>query len=181
MKKLISIAFCLLIAVPAMAEFVIAPGISYGETTTTQSTPGTSDVTVGETRIDVKVGYILPMGLYLGGMYADISENQNGVKNKGNLIGPSIGYYSMMGFHALLTYHIMGSMETAGGAAEYTGGKGPQVDIGWVFPLSTYFAIGPQMTWRSIEFDKLEGGGLSFDTDEKRTSIVPYLSLWFMF
>lgn len=75
----------------------------------------------------------------------------------------------------------MGEVEDTLSADKYTGGKGPQIDVGWVFPLSAYFAIGPQITWRSVEFDKLESSTASVDTDFKSTSIAPYLSLWFMF
>ena len=180
MKKLLAMTLCLLLAAPAVASFVLSPNISYitNDVEETQPTPGNTSE-LGETRIDAKLGYILPMGLYVGGMYSSVSLKSGATSNSGSLIGPSIGYYSPMVFYTMLTYIIMGEQDL--GPTTMTGAKGPQIDIGWVFPLSAYFAIGPQMTWRSVEFDKAETGGVSVDTDHTRTSIAPYLTLWFMF
>lgn len=180
MGKLLSVLVSLLIGSSAYAQFVIAPGLNYS-TSSVEQNGGESES--NSTTIDLKVGYILPMGLYVGGMYSLIdSESCNGgcTDTGGNLVGPSVGYFSMMGFYTLLTYHIMGE-RNQGASSKYTGAQGPQVDLGWVFPLSSYFSIGPQISWRSIEFDKFESNGTSTDTDLKATTIEPYISLWFMF
>ncbi len=182
MKKLLVIAAILGLSGTASANLVLSPGLGYYSDSqeATQPAPGTNSETT-ETRGDLRLGYVLPMGLYLGGMYSFINSETCGATctdNSGFLVGPTLGYHSMMGFYTLLTYHIMGEQ---GDQTKFTGGKGPQVDIGWVFPISTYVSIGPQITWRSIEYDKVEGSGTSIDTDLKRTSIAPYLSLWFMF
>lgn len=184
MKKLIIIAAVLGLSATASANFVIAPGLGYYTQSDEATQPAllTTDTETTELRADVKVGYILPMGLYLGGMYAHIGQEvcSGGTcaDSSGFLVGPSIGYHSLTGFYILGTYHIMGEQ---GDTLKLTGGKGPQVDLGWVFPISTYVGIGPQITWRSIEYDKVESAGLSQDTDYKNSSIAPYVSLWFMF
>ena len=164
----------------AFAQLVISPGVGY-YSSDVESTQGiTANTERTETRIDARVGYVLPMGLYLGGMYSHNNVDFGVADGTGNLMGPTVGYYSMMGFYTLLTYHIVGEFEFDA-SSKITGAKGPQVDVGWIFPISAYFGIGPQITWRSIEYDKVEGGGTSVDTDYKDTSIAPYVSLWFMF
>ncbi len=183
MKKLLIIAAILGLTGTASANLVLSPGLGYYSDATEQSQPSAIDVETTETRADLRLGYVLPMGLYLGGMYSYIdSEVCSGScsDNSGFLIGPSVGYSSLTGFYTILTYHIMGEQ---GDSVKYTGGKGPQVDVGWIFPISTYVAIGPQLTWRSIEYDKQEVSalGITQDTDLKQTSIAPYVSLWFMF
>ena len=178
MKKICMILTLAFVSISASASFVISPGISYIDRKQDASTPGAINSSSNETRADIRVGYILPMGLYLGGMYSHIGSDNNAIDSSGNLIGPSVGYYSLMGFYTMLTYHITGEV---GDANKYSGGKGPQIDVGWVFPLTANFSLGPQLTYRSIEFDKLESGGVTVDTDFKDTTIAPYLSLWFMF
>ncbi len=181
MKKLLVIAAILGLSATASANLVLSPGLGYYSSAVEATQPASLDSETTELRADIKLGYVLPMGLYLGGMYAHIDQEVCGggcADSSGFLIGPSVGYHSLTGFYLLGTYHIMGEQ---GDTSKFTGGKGPQVDIGWVFPVSTYVAIGPQLTWRSIEYDKLESAGTSQDTDYKQTSIAPYLSLWFMF
>ncbi len=184
MKKLLFVlAFCAL-SVPAFANLVIAPSVGYSSSAVNATVPNSlaRDTESSSMVLDMKLGYVLPMGLYLGGMYSHISsESCSGnicSDSSGFLMGPSLGYFSMTGFYTLLTYHIMGE---SGDTTKFTGGKGPQVDFGWVFPISSYVSIGPQLTWRSVEFDKIENAGLTQTTDIKQTDINPYISLWFMF
>lgn len=175
-KLLISVAF-LMAASVSYANIVVSPGVSYISDKRDETTPGVSSSESQETLIDARLGYILPMGLYLGGMYS--STNSNGTDNSGNMMGPTVGYFSSTtGFYSLLTYHISGEF---GDTTKYTGAQGPQVDVGWIFPVTRYFSIGPQLTWRSIEYSKRETAGVSVDTDYKRSTIAPYISLWFMF
>lgn len=172
------------ISATASANLVLSPALGYYTNKQDATQPGAiaQDTETSELRADIRLGYVLPMGLYLGGMYSHLGQesctNGSCADSSGFLVGPSLGYHSLTGFYTLLTYHIMGEQ---GDAAKFTGGKGPQVDLGWVFPISSYVAIGPQITWRSVEYDKLEVGGTSQDTDFKTTSIAPYVSLWFMF
>ena len=181
MKRILPFLITLLITPPVLAQLVVSPGIGYYSSTTEEN--GNS-VESKQTRIDGRFGYILPMGLYLGGLYAHTSGESClsgfGCADEDSFsVGPSIGYFSMMGFYTMFTYHIMGEK---GDADKYTGAQGPQVDLGWVFPLTSYFSIGPQLTWRSIEYEKYEAAGVpAVDSDRKETNIAPYVSLWFMF
>lgn len=179
MKKLMTfLAVCMSVSV-ASASFVISPNISYQSSKTEQTQPSTSSSEGSEMLIDARVGYVLPTGLFLGGMYSSIKSTSGNTDSSGFMVGPSVGYYSMSGFFAMLTYHIMGEYGTS--AAKYTGAKGPQVDLGWIFPITAYFSMGPQITWRSLDYNKLEGSGTSVDADLNSSTIRPYISLWFMF
>ena len=175
-KLLTSVAF-LMAASVSYANIVVSPGVSYMSDKTDRTTPTVESGESQQTLVDARLGYILPMGLYLGGMYSHIgSDNAN---SNGNMMGPTVGYFSSTtGFYTLLTYHISGEF---GDTVKYTGAQGPQVDVGWIFPVTRYFSIGPQLTWRSIEYSKIESGAVSVDTDYKRSTIAPYISLWFMF
>lgn len=181
MNKLLSIFFVsMFFATPVLANLVISPGISY--MTNKVDSQGGNPSEDNETRYDIRVGYILPMGLYLGAMYAggNLKNSDSDIDGSYSSMGPTVGYYSLMGFYTLLTYHITGNYKPTDNY-ELSGAKGPQVDVGWVFPLTAYFSLGPQLTWRSLDFDKAQAGTQTTDVDIKHTSIAPYLSLWFMF
>jgi hypothetical protein len=164
------------------ANLVISPGVGYISQSTEESTPNTTNTSSTSTMLDFRLGYVLPMGLYVGGTYSHMNQEfcagNTCTDSSGFLLGPTVGYFSMMGFYTLLTYHIMGE---SGDGPTNTGGRGPQVDVGWVFPITAYFSLGPQLTWRNVEYEQQENNGVTVDTDENNSFIAPYISLWFMF
>ncbi|MCJ8277214.1 MAG: hypothetical protein HRT44_06405 [Bdellovibrionales bacterium] len=174
MKKILIILASLIMASSAWGSIVFAPGLIYESVDTENNGVSSSS---DRLNLDLKFGYVLPMGLYLGGMY---NMDQYGDDLEANSIGATVGYYSMMGFYSLFTYHFMGERDV-NATTKYTGAAGPQIDIGWVFPLSSFFAIGPQLSYKSLEFSKIEVGSVETDTNDKRTVIEPSVSLWFMF
>lgn len=182
MKNFVFALSLLLLSSVASANLVFSPNIGYYSTSTDESTPSTVNREETFTYLDMKVGYVMPMGLYFGGMYSSTSSEScaGGTCSDGSgfNIGPTIGYMSAQGIYAHLTYYIMGE---EGDNPKNSGGKGPQIDLGWMFPLSSSFFLGPQLTYRSIEYDTREENSISADTDEKDTVIAPYISLWFMF
>jgi hypothetical protein len=162
-----------LTTITASAEIVFAPGASYFK-----QEDDSAGVTT-ETEIssyDLKLGYVGASGLYLGGMYQMSKLNDEA----GMAAGPTLGFNHYSGFYALFTYFLIANQE-ASSTAEFTDGMGPQVDIGWVFPVTRMFMIGPQISYRSITYDKLDSGGASVDADYTRTNLLPYISLWFRF
>lgn len=182
MKNIFIILAILGFTATASANIVIAPSIGYVSDKQKSTTPSSFDTEQTATNIDIKAGYILPMGLYLGAMYSSLSyktcSGSTCSTSPGYNIGPTVGYFSNTGFYALLTYYIMGEV---GDTTKYTGAKGPQVDLGWIFPLSAYFSIGPQLSYKTVSYDKIENSGTSIDTDYTHSYIAPYLTLWFMF
>lgn len=189
MKKLllalVAFAFC----GAAHAQFVISPGINYVSVKTEATTPATVSAEGDGLGIDMRLGYIFPMGFYIGGMYSYLSGSfafapslGSDAKDSGSLLGPTIGYYNPMGFNMLFTYHLMGDSksELNGVTATFKGASGFQFDIGWNFPITSVFGLGPQITYKSIEYGKVDTG-TEVTTDYKYTTIDPYLAFWFMF
>lgn len=163
----------LLTTVSASAEIVFAPAASYFKT------EDDNQGSVSESEIssyDLKLGYVGASGLYLGGMY----QMSKFGDDAGMAAGPTLGFNHYSGFYALFTYFLIAEQEL-NSTTELTDGMGPQVDIGWVFPVTRMFMIGPQISYRSISYDKVDSGGASADTDFTRTNILPYISLWFRF
>ena len=108
-----------------------------------------------------------------------MSSYDNGSYNqKGFAAGPTVGYSHYSGFYTLFTYFLMAEFKVDS-TNTFTDGMGPQVDIGWAFPLTSSFHIGPQITYRSITFDKQDPGAVSVEIT--RTDLVPAINLWFNF
>lgn len=163
----------LLTTVSASAEIVFAPAASYFKIED-ENQGVTSETEISS--YDLKLGYVGASGLYLGGMYQMSKLNDTDAM----AVGPTLGFSHYSGFYALFTYFLMAEQEVDA-TTELTDGMGPQVDIGWVFPVTRMFMIGPQISYRSISYDKLDSGGASVDADYTRSNILPYISLWFRF
>jgi len=160
-----------LFALSAQAQIVFAPSAAYTKVEQDDNTGTPAEFVVAA--YDLKLGYLHSSGLYLGGMYSigELGDEKN------FRAGPTVGFNHYSGFYALFTYHLIGEQDTGPGTG-YEDGMGPQIDIGWVFPLTAMFHIGPQITWTSIKYDKDETGTA---IDETHTFITPALSLWFKF
>jgi hypothetical protein len=126
---------------------------------------------------DFRLGYLSASGLYLGGIYSMSSYDQ-GYNQKGFAVGPTVGYKHYAGFFALFSYYLMAELKVDA-TSTLTDGMGPQVDIGWAFPLTSSFHIGPQITYRSITFDKIDPGAVAVEITQ--TDLVPAINLWFNF
>lgn len=168
-------AFVVFFAVAsAQADIIFSPGVSYFKIEDEDSTGATSEVTASS--YDFKLAYLHPSGLVLGGMYSMMSVNEE----DGFAAGATIGFSHYSGFYALFTYHLMAEQDVDA-TTTFTDGMGPQIDIGWIFPITHMFHIGPQLTYRSVNYKKVEAAGVSADTDYTRSSMMPYLTLWFRF
>lgn len=164
-------------ATAAQAELILSPALSYEERKI-EDASGTTKTT--ETTVDVRAGYSYPGGFYIGGIYN--SENTKidaSYDEKGTHYGASVGYVSK-------TWNMIGSY-IFGGERTYTGGvkridvSGPQVDLAYMFDLSGGAMLGPQLTWRSIEYTKVEFAGVKTDSKYKITDVRPMIALMFMF
>jgi hypothetical protein len=57
-----------------------------------------------------------------------------------------------------------------------------QLDIGWVPEISPGFGVGPQLTYRSIRFDKTQTGAAGeASTADELTTLDPVIVVWFKF
>lgn len=178
MKFLVVISV-LLSVVTAHAEIVFSPAASYFKTEDEVDGTSVSEMTLST--YDLRLGYVHHSGLYLGGMYQMSKRSYGpGSSDKGYAAGPTLGYNHYSGFYALFTYFLVAEHDYPA-PNKITDGMGPQVDVGWVFPLTHMFFIGPQISYRSIGYDKIETPAGSTNTEVTRSDILPYISLWFRF
>lgn len=160
--------------IAAQAEIVFAPAASYLKIEDENAAGAVSEIEI--TNYDFKLGYVHASGLYLGGMYQMTTLNND----DGYSVGPTLGFNHYSGFYALFTYFLVAEQDLDP-STTLTAGMGPQVDIGWVFPVTHTFFIGPQISYRSISYDTVDANGVESDTDYTRTNMLPYVSLWFRF
>ena len=156
----------------AKADVIFSPAISYMKVT--EQDHGNNTKSAETSAYDLRLGYLAPSGLYIGGMYSLYKDGDN----KGFSGAATLGYYHYSGFTALFSYHLIGDMDRDA-SFTYKDGMGPQIDIGWNFPLTSSFSIGPQMTYRSLNYKKSDPD--TPNVDFTRSMIYPYVSLWFRF
>lgn len=161
----------------SQADIIFSPAIGY--TTDKQEVDGTTTVDTARKAYDFRLGWTHNSGLYLGGLYTMTNTTSGDDEDKMTGFGPTLGYVHSYGFYALFTYFVSAEYKTD--TSKYVDGMGPQIDIGWVFPLTGNFYIGPQMSYRSVGYDKVEVSGTSVATDTTHSNISPYLTLWFKF
>jgi len=157
----------------ARAEVAFSPSASYF--TQDDEVDGVTSESELST-YDFKLGYVHSSGLFLGGMYQMSSVNDD----KATAVGPTLGFKHFSGFYALFTYFLMAEQDS-GATTTFTDGMGPQIDVGWMFPLTYMFYIGPQISYRSINYSKADISGASTEVDYTRSNVLPYISLWFRF
>ncbi len=160
----------------AQAQFVINPNLSYSSAKT-EGAGGTSEGSVF--MLDLRAGFVMTNGLFLGGTYAHEGSDTGTNDTTATSIAPTVGFFNQ-GFVAMLTYHFMATAEMDP-TTDLIEGAGPQIDVGYVLPVTGSFHLGPQLRWRQLDFGKMESSGVKVDVDYKRTSIDPMINLWFMF
>ncbi len=160
----------------ASANIIFSPSFSYMSEETEVAGAASGEYT--KSFYDFRLGYLHPSGLYLGGMYSMSSYDNGSYNQKGSSVGPTVGFSHYAGFYTLFTYFLMAELKTSA-TTTLTDGMGPQIDIGWAFPLTSSFHLGPQITYRSITFDKVDPGAVSLETTQ--TDLVPAINLWFKF
>lgn len=155
MRKLTFIILFLL-APPIWAEsFFFSPSLFY----MTDTDEGTNNVPVEETYnfMDFRIGYFLPSGLYLGGIYATDTHEAGDSEYDRTSFGPSVGYYKD-NFHLIFHYFIS-SEQSRPGDLTLTEGSGIQFDVAYLFQFSGPFHLGPQLTYKQFNYKKYESGG----------------------
>lgn len=126
------------------------------------------------TNIDGTLGYIFSSGLYLGGIFNSTTVD-TGDKITGSHYGVSVGYVRS-GWLIHAHYLLGGTVDDdAGGDLEK--GAGYQVDLGYNFNLGGAFFLGPQITYRTMEYEFKDVA-----TDEKleKTDMFPSIRLTFI-
>lgn len=176
----------------SQAAVVFAPAVTYSTSSTNDETTSANRKTESRNLgIDLRLGYSMVGGLYIGGIYA--TENggtlteTNGTKTEDNVtatrLGVSLGY--MTGNFYLLGHYFLSAEESdtdqGGSTTRRTDGSGYQLDAGWAFQISSGVAIGPQIAYKNIVYKKTEAGGTSISKNFTRTGVAPMFSLVVMF
>jgi hypothetical protein len=168
----------LLVGTASHATVVFSPAYTYD--TSSVETNGSTSKTK-RTSLDLRLGYLDKSGLYLGGIYVmENASSTGGADTKMSAVGPSLGFNAQNGFFVIFSYFLTAEHKVSGGST-YTDGMGPQIDLGWVFPLTESFYLGPQLSYRSISYSTIETNGSSVSQDTTRQNTVPYITLWYKF
>jgi hypothetical protein len=150
--------------------FVDFNGLMYNQTRVTS--PGSSS----DDNLyiyDIKLGYIMSSGLYLGGAYTTRSHNGSAVSGEdGTATGASICYVSSSGFFLIGDYYFDAKL------GNYTNGSGYQGDFGYLGNVAGPFYIGVELTYRDLTYKgSLPTGINSYEVKE----LLPMLSVAFIF
>jgi hypothetical protein len=140
--------------------------------------------------IDLRLGFMMLEGIYVGGIYSTEqgSGSSNGVDTlrDGKRYGPSIGLI-LSDFNFLIHYFVSADLGTKSGSTQndYSDGSGLQFDAGWKFMLFDIVGIGPQLTYRNINYKKATqttSTGSSVGTNTyNRSETEPRLAFWVTF
>lgn len=151
----------------------------------TQAGTTLSDSDWATMNMDLLLGYKMSSGLYLGGMYESNSrkENKSGYTDSTGGLGASVGYMNsgfMLIAHLFLTSE--GKEKSGGVENKWSKGSAMGFDIGYQFNVSGPFNLGAELSYRSMEFKKVESGGVSADNVSwKMSGYEPKLVFGFMF
>ena len=174
--RLIAFAFVFFYNPLSHAELYFSPSLFYK---TSEEGPSGSETERTETYYDIRLGYGMTTGLYFGGIYSGMTHEINDVEFTRSSYGASIGYVSDGWF--LMGHYFIKSEYEVGSNAKYTDGSGFQADVGYWFKAFSQLSIGPQITYRTLSYEKLESGGASVDAEYEHKEFMPYLSLALIF
>ena len=167
----------LFISTPAQADLIFTPSITYLKQKLSDGTNPEIDAKLSV--IDLRLGYVLDFGLYIGGLYS--LQDQDILSDASDsYFGPSIGYYNS-GFLIVGTYYLYGERDLTNGSGKLAGVKGYQLDLSYSVPITSTLLIGPQLTYYSVEFDDFQVSGSGSPIDYKFSGITPYFNMTFLF
>lgn len=174
----------------AQAGIVFSPNVYYA---TSDSKDANSNTTTksSETNFDLRAGFLMPMGVYLGGIYSMTSAktDTNGAtdKDEGTKMGASVGY--MTGGFSLIAHYFLSAEKkltaSDGSSIKFKSGSGFGFDIGYHWMVAGNFGLGPELSYSSITYTKrtLTSGAVSTDVTKnyELAEIMPKIGLWFVF
>lgn len=173
----------------AQADIWFAPAVFYNTTDFKDANEEPEQKkSNAETQIDFRLGYLLPGGVYLGGIYGianatgkdgDTSTSENATR-----IGASLGF-TMSSFYLIGHYFLTAMRSTKSGETikDYSSGSGLQTDLGWRFMIASTIGFGPQIVWRSLTYKKRVVNPAGTETTKSSTyaEIHPALAFFFSF
>ncbi len=139
-----------------------------------RKTSETNGVETTQLNWDFKLG-IEDGKLYYGLIYATEDQSNTGPIYTRTSYGPTIGYNGANGY-AHLSYFF--SSEFEAGGATVLEGTGFQFDVGYLFKLTGALSVGPQITYKTFEYDETDTGA---PIDREDTILEPYVVLRYDF
>ncbi|MBK7842152.1 MAG: hypothetical protein IPJ71_00435 [Bdellovibrionales bacterium] len=122
---------------------------------------------------DLGFGYTMASGLYFGGIYGVVGEDDGTNDVSDNYLGVSIGYRSS-GWQ-LTAHYFLSAEDEQSATSQLTGGSGIGIDLAYLWSINTTFAIGPQLTYRNLKYTKYETGGSETTVDVTNSYSLPYI------
>ena len=149
----------------------------------------TKDDTAGVVNNDTQVsvadgtlGYVFSSGIYLGGIYGTATTSTKGAATKPetSFSGGSLGYFSKGGFIFQGHYIASAEIKKATATTNKVEGTGSQFDVGFIKNLWGPIFVGGQISTRTIEYKKLDTGGVKTLSKHTVTETFPELKLCFV-
>lgn len=138
---------------------------------------GGSNSTSTESIYSARLGKTMAGGLYFGGIYEVQTEESSGSETITTNIGASLGY-ARTGGYIVGHYFFMATQESA--ASEYEG-DGFGFDLGYQFQVTGGFSLGPQLSYRTLKYDKRTVSGTTTSVDREVTTLLPMVALGLTF
>ena len=172
MKRLIvQIALLLMsfLHLEARAQFGFYPALFYDLLDEDNTNMGLGSSELTKTYYDLRLGYTLTNKVYVGGIYAKETRDSGSNEVERTSSGASLGY---MGSHwFLMGHYFFQSEQRLSATSTLKEGSGFQVDLGYLFNISSSFKMGPQISHKSFSYKKLNNTNGSAD----HTLTTPYL------
>lgn len=153
-------------------------GLSALKYDTTYESSGTTSKD-NRTFLDFKVGYLTSSQIYFGGIYSSYSQNTDTNSPARTATGLSIGYHNQ-GFFADFNYFLMSEYQS-GATTTWKDGSGFGLDFGYNVMMSSNFYVGAELTYKTLEYKKINVGGADVSATNKVTEMLPLLNLGFYF
>ena len=130
------------------------------------------------------LGYQYSDLLYFGVNYRYTNESgSGGYKFSGGAYGPTV-VLTNSNFLFSLAYYLGGDLtKSYDGSADtkYSSGSGPEVSIGYLFPVAGSFAWGPEFMYSDIKYTSTQVSGVTTSSTYEISGIEPYIALFFYF
>lgn len=128
---------------------------------------------------DVRAGWTFDSGFYLGGIYAVETTGDGTDDQDRTSYGASIGY-SKNGW-TILGHYLISSEYKASTTTTYQKGSGFQVDFSYLFKTGMHFAIGPQLTYKKIDYKEVDVSDVVSDVELSYTQVLPMVVFAILF
>ena len=155
-------------------------GVSSMKVDTQYSGTSFTDNGYAITELNVKAGYIMGSGLYLGGIYdSRADETTTGTtttKSQRTSYGATIGYHNS-GWFIDGSYFLSSTYKPSSGS-DYTSGSGFGIDLGHNWDLTANIYLGLQLAYKSITYTK---HGTVSETNKYKSELMPMVNVGVMF